>query len=89
MRLDLHIENLVIHGVAPGEGYNVGDALERELARLLAGAHSLSAVGRDTRVDTLDAGAFEVAPGSTSEGVGIQLAKAIFGSLTNTRTTQS
>ena len=33
--VELHIEELVLHGFAPGDRFAVGDAVESELARLL------------------------------------------------------
>jgi len=34
--IEVHIEELVLHGFAPGERWQVGDALEHELRGLLA-----------------------------------------------------
>ena len=36
MKVEVHIEELVLHGVPPGQRYRVADALQRELSRLLA-----------------------------------------------------
>ena len=35
MNVELHIEELVLHGFAPGDRYRIGEAVERELQRLL------------------------------------------------------
>jgi hypothetical protein len=34
--IEVNIEELVLHGVAPGDRWRIGDALERELRGLLA-----------------------------------------------------
>lgn len=36
MKVDLHIERLVLEGVDPGDRRAVGTAIERELARMIA-----------------------------------------------------
>ena len=34
--IELHIEELVLHGFSPGDRYRIGEAVEQELTRLLA-----------------------------------------------------
>jgi hypothetical protein len=78
-RLDVHIEELILHGFAATDRYRLGAAIERELARLFAEQGvppSLSSAGE---LAQLDGGAFEVATGATAEGVGAQVAQAIYG----------
>lgn len=36
MNVELHIEQLVLHGFAPSDRYRIGAAIQQELARLLA-----------------------------------------------------
>ena len=69
-RVEVHIEELVLHGFAPGQRYRIAEALERELTRLLA-ERGLSP-GRPP-VD----GAFEVRAGARPEVVGRQVAAAL------------
>ena len=40
--IELHIEELVLHGFAPKDRYTIGEAVQRELSRLFAeqGVHS-------------------------------------------------
>jgi len=79
--VELHIEELVLRGFAPGDRYRIGEAVERELTRLLADRgvpQSLAEVGE---IASVDGGAFEVAPGSRAEAVGAQVAKAVYGGL--------
>jgi hypothetical protein len=79
--VELHIEELVLRGFAPGDRYCVGDAMERELARLLAERGTPPSLARGSGIERLDGGAFEVAHGSKSEAVGVQVAQAIYGGL--------
>ena len=66
--IELHIEELVLHGFAPGDRYRIGEAVEQELAQ-------------GGEIVSVDDGAFEVAPGSRAEAVGAQVAKAVYGGL--------
>lgn len=76
--IELHIEELVLHGFAPGDRYRIGAGVEAELARLFAEQGSLPSLAQGGEVAYLDAGAFEAAPGSRAEAIGIQVARAVF-----------
>ncbi len=81
-RIELHIEELVLHGFAPGDRHAIGDAVERELARLFTEhglASSSLASGERAHVN---AGEFQVAPESKAPAVGAQVATAVHGGLT-------
>jgi hypothetical protein len=79
--VELHIEELVLRGFAPGERHRIGEAVERELVRLL-GEHGVPpSLAQGSEVERLDGGAFEVAHGSKAEAVGVQVAQAIYGGL--------
>ncbi|SPE40617.1 conserved hypothetical protein [Candidatus Sulfopaludibacter sp. SbA3] len=75
--VELHIEELVLHGFAPGDRLSIGDSVQRELSRLIAerGLHGLA--GGSLAIERLDGGAFQVAPGSRPGTIGTQLAGAI------------
>lgn len=80
-RLELHIEELVLHGFAPGDRQAVADALQGELARLFAERGLPSALAQRGEVTRLDAGSFPVAPRSGAAAVGAQVAQAVHGGL--------
>lgn len=79
--VELHIEELMLQGFADVEGRRVGDAVERELARLLNEQGAPPAIRGGGEVARLDGGAFEVQPGSDPETIGVSLARAIYGGL--------
>ena len=79
--VELHIEELLLRGFAPGDRYRIGDAMERELARLFAERGTPPSLARGGEIERLDGGAFEVAHGSKSETVGAQVAQTIYGGL--------
>ena len=80
--VDLHIEELVLHGFNPGDRYRIGAAVEAELARLFAERAVSPSLARGGEMTTLDGGSFHVAPGAGPEGVGGQVARAVHGGLT-------
>ncbi len=79
--VELHIEELVLRGFAPGERHRIGEAVERELVRLLDEQGVPPSLAQGSAVEALDCGAFEVSHGSKSETVGVQVAQAIYGGL--------
>ena len=80
--IELHIEELVLDGFAAADRYRIGDMIERELSRLLSAQEGVPSalVANDGRAH-LDAGATNVAAGSTPEQIGAQVAQAVYGGL--------
>lgn len=79
--VELHIEELVLHGFAPQDRYRIGSAVEAELACLFTEQGVPSSLTRSGEMAHLDGGKFEVAPGSTAEAIGDQVARALYGGL--------
>jgi hypothetical protein len=78
--IELHIEELVLHGFAPGDRYRIGEAVQRELVRLLSEQGVPLSLGQDGEIARLDGGTFKVTS-SKPETVGTQVAQAVHGSL--------
>jgi hypothetical protein len=76
-KVELHIEQLILHGFAPGDRYRIADALERELASLLGTGVPWS-LTHSLDVERLDSGAFHTAPGAPGETIGGQVAQAVY-----------
>lgn len=78
--VELHIEEVVLHGFDPANRYAIGEAIERELTRLFSeqGA-TTAAIRQDGKTARLDRGAFEMRAGSNAETLGMQVARAIYG----------
>lgn len=77
--IELHIEELVLHGFAPGDRYGIGEAVEHELQRLFAEQGTSLGLAQGGEIAHLDGGAFEVSPGAKVETVGVQIAQTIYG----------
>jgi hypothetical protein len=77
MSIEVHIEELVLHGFAPGDRYGVGEAVERTLAELLTEHGVPPSFDEGREVARLDGGAFPIAPESAIEAIGAQIASAV------------
>ena len=71
--VELHIAELVLHGFEPGDRYRIGEAVERELARLLAEQGVPPSLVQGGEIERLDGGSFEVTPGAKPEAIGTQI----------------
>ena len=78
MDLELTIDELVLHGFATGDRYQVGEALRHELARLLTEQGVPSALVRSGTLASLDAGTFAVEPGTRASTIGVQVAQSVY-----------
>jgi len=76
--IELHIEELVLHGFAPGDRHRIGDAVTRELQRLLTEQGAPQALTGDVALPQIDAGMFSLAPNAKSETIGAQIAQSIY-----------
>ena len=79
--IELNIDELVLHGFAPGDRYRIGEAVEQELTRLLGDRGVPQSLERGREIANMDGGAFEVAQGSRPQVVGTQVVKAVYGGL--------
>jgi hypothetical protein len=79
--VELDIDELVLHGFAPGDGDQIGAAIRRELARLFAEQGLPAGLGTGGAVPRLDGGGFQVAAGATTDIIGAQVAQAVYGGL--------
>lgn len=77
-RVEVEIEEVVLHGFLPLDRHSVGGALQAELARLID-EHGLGKVpASDIEVARLDAGSVRLAPDDRDLRVGTGLAEATF-----------
>jgi hypothetical protein len=79
--IHLHIEELVLHGFAPGDRHRIGDAMQRELARLFAEKQAPPGLTKNAEIDRLNGGTFQMTAAPRPESTGTQIARAVFGGL--------
>jgi len=81
MKVELHIEELILHGFAPEDRYRIGEAVERELANLLAERGMPQSMDNGLEIAGLNVGDISIAKGARPEAIGAQVARAVYGGL--------
>jgi hypothetical protein len=77
-RIELHIDELVLHGVSPNDADQVGLAIERELTRLL-NLHGLPpSLSVDRKLEVMDGGRFATTAHPRPSSMGNNIAGAVF-----------
>jgi hypothetical protein len=89
MNVHLHIDELVLHGFAPGDRLRIADAVQVELARLFTDGGVPPALTSGVAVDRMNAGAFHTAIGARPEATGAGIAQAVYGTMANVRPAQA
>jgi hypothetical protein len=76
--LELRIDELVLHGFSRGDRRRIGEAVEHELTRLLAGSIGLQPWLASREVARVDGGVFEVASNARPEMIGVRVAQMVY-----------
>jgi hypothetical protein len=76
--VELHIEELVLHGFPPSERQRIGEALRAELARLFAERGAPPRLAKGLRRPEIDVGAFEVGAETRAEAIGRRVARRVY-----------
>jgi hypothetical protein len=79
--VELRIGELVLHGFESADHRHIGEALERELARLFTEEGVPPSLARGGGIDQVDGGAYEAQPDSGAEAIGALVARAVYGGL--------
>lgn len=75
--LELHIEELVLHGFAAGDRFHIGDALQQELLRLFSEKDLPAMMASTGNIERMDGGTLKVASGAKPGAIGAQLAQTL------------
>ncbi len=78
--LDLHIDALLVDGIAVADHASLGAAVQAELARLFTERGVPPSLGAGGAV-SLDGGRFTATPGAAPGTLGAQIAGAVYGGL--------
>jgi hypothetical protein len=79
--VELHIEELVLHGFAPGDRQAITAAIEAELGRLLAIEGLPASFEGGASIGTLDAGSFEAGASERPSALGARVGRSVYQSL--------
>ncbi len=77
----LHIEELVLHGFAPGDRHAIAEAIERELRGLLGSTDLPRGLAQPSSRAAVDGGSFDVPRGASAEVIGAQVAQTLYATL--------
>ncbi len=83
MRINLHIERLILDGLPlePGQGRVVKAAVEAELTRMIAGQGISSELMTGGAVPSVSANGIQIAPGAKPAVIGREIARSVYGGL--------
>ena len=81
MNLHVHIEELILHGFAPGDRARIADAVQSQLTRLFTEGGVPPALANGGAVDRMNAGAFHTATSAPPEATGARIAQTVYGRL--------
>ena len=85
MSLRVHIDELVLHGFAPGDRMRIADAVQLELTRLFTDRGVPPALRGGGAVERLNAGAFPTAGAAPAERTGARIAQTVYEGLATWR----
>ena len=77
MKLELHIEELMLDGFDPRDRHRIADELQRSLTLLLSESQAGAIERQDGQIERLDAGTVSIPRGASSSDVGSRVAGAI------------
>jgi len=78
-KIEIVIEELLLHGFAPSDRTRIAGAVQRELTRLFNEHGVPSNLAKRSETTRLDGGSFDVSPQVGAEGVGLQVARSLYG----------
>lgn len=76
--IEIHIDELVLHGFPPADRYQVAEALERELVRLLADGGIPALLRQSGSIPSLTGHETEISMASGEVPSGEQIARTVF-----------
>jgi hypothetical protein len=78
--IEVHIDELILHGFNPADRHQIGDAVQTELVRLLETKELAQSIRRGASIERLDGG--EITPhGPGPRSLGRAIAQGVFGGL--------
>jgi hypothetical protein len=86
MGVELHIEELVLHGFASADRHRIAEAMRMELARLVSAAGQVEALKNQPTLErgcggNIDGETIHIQAGEKPEAAGTRIARAVFGTM--------
>ena len=80
-KIELHIEELILHGFEPGNHHAIGEAVESELERLLTEGGLAEELTSGGEVPSIHADKINLASRESPVRLGHQIAKSVYGGI--------
>ncbi len=77
-QIELHIEELVLHGFPPNQRHAIAQAIEMNLTRLLTEQQTPAAWQQNGKVRSINAGSIHINNVSKTEVTGNKIANAVY-----------
>jgi hypothetical protein len=84
MKVEIHIQELILHGFPPGQRHRIGEAVQKELERLLVEKAWPYGSAHDLHVYHTDGGGFALDGSGRPEAAGVKIANAVHGAVGRT-----
>ncbi|MEN6488606.1 MAG: hypothetical protein ABFD66_06950 [Smithella sp.] len=78
MNIDLHIEELILFGFAPGDRQRIAEAVQEELARLLRENKLPEMLEQGGEIPHLNVGSFTVRAGEKPDFIGMHIGETLY-----------
>jgi hypothetical protein len=76
--INVHIKELVLHGFPSVQRYAIGEAVEKELARMLQLQNRQIAFQHDIEVERMHGGTFQIQGDSSPHTIGANIARTVY-----------
>lgn len=80
--IELHINELVLHDFPHHERHRIGEAIKQELVRQLSETGIPNGLSKGGNISRINAGSIQTPRGTKAERIGVQVAQAVYGSVT-------
>jgi hypothetical protein len=81
MGIDLHIDELVLHGFAPRDRHRIAEAMQRELTRLITADGQANFLKNPLSLEGINGGEFHVQANAKPQTAGTEIARAVYRSM--------
>lgn len=81
--IEIHIEELILHGFAANDRLHIGAAIEQELSRLIERQGTQALPRSSVNLERLAAGSFRLANNANSQTVGQHIARHVYHQLSS------
>jgi hypothetical protein len=78
MNIELHIEEMILHGFTQADRHRIAEAVQDELVRLLAEKGLPEAFEQGIEFSNLDGGSFVVGSGESPKSLGVRIGQAVY-----------